>query len=550
MTIVRESDNASGTYVADERTREDRSQSTLPALVARWAADRPGDTFVIEAETGASFTYEEVRSAAASWMGVLRDAGVNDGDRVITILDWCAEAVTTWCALASLGAVDASISPTTRGRALIHQINLVGAEVVVTDGAGLEQIGAVRDELTSVKRVLVVDRGVDIADHYAFDVTIIAPDARHDLRTAQPDPGGIIARQLHDVARLSFTSGTTGPSKAVVIPWGAFVQGAVASRKPDYDSSDRIYITSPSTHVTGRMLLLMTAMLGASAVLRPHFKTSSFWSDIKGYGCTMTTLVAAMSNFLIDQAPTADEADNPLRYLNMVPIHPRHEEFRSRFGVKVTSGYGMTEAVKVLSYGWDIEDPRSCGRVSPGWPWLQVRIVDEHDIEVPDGEPGELIVRSDVPWTLNAGYFEDPQATADAWRNGWFHTGDMLRRDERGLYFFVDRARDSIRRRGINIASFDVEAEVMAHPDVQECAAIGVKVEDNEEEIKIFVVMRPQSVTSPAQLIDFLRENSSRHMVPRFVAVVDNLPRNAHQRVQKFILREAPRVGEYDARSI
>nr|WP_271208821.1 AMP-binding protein [Rhodococcus wratislaviensis]GLK33174.1 ATP-dependent acyl-CoA ligase [Rhodococcus wratislaviensis] len=520
---------------------------TLPSLIARWAGECPTRVFVVEAETGLEVTYGDVAATASSWADLLAASGTKSGDRIITIFDWCVEAVTTWCGIAMLGAVDASISPSARGQALIHQVNLIGASTVITDRSGLEQLGAVRHALTAVTHVVVVDDGSPVDEHFGFTVEIVPPDVRYRDRRGQRQTSTRPLPKLYDTARLSFTSGTTGPSKAVVVPWGSLIQGAMASSKADYDSTDRIYITSPCTHITGRMLMLMTAMLGASAVVRPHFKTRFFWPDIKGFGCTMTTLVAAMSNFLINQPPSEDDAANPLRYLNMVPIHPAYEEFKSRFGVKITSGYGCTEAIKVLSHGWDIEDPRSCGRVSPGWPGLEARIVDENDAELPDGTAGELIVRSDVPWTLNAGYLDDPEATATAWRNGWFHTGDMMKRDERGLYFFVDRARDSIRRRGINIASFDVEAEVLQHPDVLECAAVGVKVDETEEEIKVFVVLRPTSNLEPSDLIDFLKKNVSRHMVPRFVHFIHDLPRNDSHRVQKFILKEAPREGEYDS---
>jgi crotonobetaine/carnitine-CoA ligase len=262
----------------------------------------------------------------------------------------------------------------------------------------------------------------------------------------------------------------------------------------------------------------------------------------------MTTLVASMSDFVFRQPPTDADSDNPLRYVNMVPVHPRYEDFSKRFNVKVTSGYGQSEAVKILSYGWHIDDPRGCGRPQEGWPGIQLRIVDEHDYEVPVGGVGELIVRSDTPWTLNLGYFHDPAATAEAWRNGWFHTGDMFRQDENGVFYFVDRARDAIRRRGVNISSSDVEAEVNAHPEVLECAAVAVQTADGEEElleqeIKVYVVLRERSTLTPADLITFLEQNAPQYMVPRFIEFIDALPRNESQRVQKFQLRAGNGMG-------
>jgi crotonobetaine/carnitine-CoA ligase len=170
-----------------------------------------------------------------------------------------------------------------------------------------------------------------------------------------------------------------------------------------------------------------------------------------------------------------------------------------------------------------------------------VRIVDEHDIEVPAGVVGELIVRTRVPWTVNAGYLGMPEQTAEAWRNGWFHTGDAFRYDEDGNFYFVDRIKDSIRRRGENISSFEVEAYVNEHPAVLESAAIAVPSEHGEDEVKVCVVLKPDGILEPEELIEHLIPRMPRFMVPRYVELVDALPKTeATQRVQKVLLREEP----------
>jgi len=517
---------------------------TLPCVLAARAAESPDKDFLIEADSGRSVTYAEADAAARAWAHLLHVHGVQSGDTVLTVMNWRTEAVTVWCGIAHLRAIDVTVSPAMRGRSLVHQVNLSQAHTVVTDPDGLALLSTVGEELSFIRQVIVLDAGAEVLPSDSQWRLLKAEDA---LRTL---PAGAAAEfqpaTLSDVARLTFTSGTTGPAKAVIIPWGSVVQGAVSSMKSDYSSDERIYITSPANHITGRMLVHFTALLGATAILRPHFRTGNFWLDVNQYRCTMTTLVAAMADFVFDQ-PTSDaDADSTLRFVNMVPAQPWHEQFAKRFGVKVTSGYGQSEAVKVLSFGWEIEDFRSCGRPHAGWPGLELRIVDQLDYEVPDGQVGELIVRSAVPWTLNLGYFRDPVATSEAWRNGWFHTGDMFRRDERGLYFFVDRARDAIRRRGVNIASFDVEAEVNAHPEVRECAAIGVPIGENEEEIKVFVVLNDGATIQESDLIGFLESSAPRHMIPRFVQFIDSLPRNESQRVQKFVLRAAPADAGFD----
>jgi crotonobetaine/carnitine-CoA ligase len=193
--------------------------------------------------------------------------------------------------------------------------------------------------------------------------------------------------------------------------------------------------------------------------------------------------------------------------------------------------------VPIASPGWAVtgEKYSSCGRVRPGY---QVRIVDEHDEEVPPGTVGELIVRADEPWVMNVGYLNMPEATADAWRHGWFHTGDALMCDDDGDFYFVDRLKDAIRRRGENISSAEVEIEVSAFPAVAECAAVAVPSEWSEDEVKVFVIAKPDTNLDPVELIEFLRPRMAHYMIPRFVEIVDELPRTNTFKVMKHELRD------------
>jgi crotonobetaine/carnitine-CoA ligase len=167
-----------------------------------------------------------------------------------------------------------------------------------------------------------------------------------------------------------------------------------------------------------------------------------------------------------------------------------------------------------------------------------VRLVDEHDYPVPTGEIGEMIVRRDDPWEMNAGYLEQPDATLEAWRNGWFHTGDLFRCDDDGRFYFVDRQKDSLRRRGENISSFEVEHQVMQHPSVTQCACVGVPDEYGGDEVKVFLVVDDDSTFDHVDLIEFLRPRMPYFMIPRYVEVVGELPVTPTARVQKHLLRD------------
>jgi crotonobetaine/carnitine-CoA ligase len=207
-----------------------------------------------------------------------------------------------------------------------------------------------------------------------------------------------------------------------------------------------------------------------------------------------------------------------------------------RFGIERSySFFNMTEISSPLVRPPGHANDASCGRPRPG---VEVRIVDEHDAEVDVGGVGELIVRTERAWEMNSGYVNMPEATAEAWRNGWFHTGDLFRRDELGDYFYVDRRKDAVRRNGENISSFEVEAEICTFPPVAECAVVAVPDERVGEEIRAFVVPRPGATFEAGALIDHLAPRLARFMLPRYVTVTESLPRNASGKVQKHLLRE------------
>ena len=194
-----------------------------------------------------------------------------------------------------------------------------------------------------------------------------------------------------------------------------------------------------------------------------------------------------------------------------------------------------------LSDGYELADNTSCGRLRSGWAGYEARIVDEHDEPVDAGEVGELTVRTQEPWVINRGYHGMPEVTATAWRNGWFHTGDAFRVDADGNYYFVDRIKDAIRRRGENISSFEVEALVSQHPDVVESAAVAVPSEYLEDDVKICVVLREGSTVTHEELISFLVPKMPKFMVPRYVEFLEALPKTeATLRTQKIKLREDP----------
>jgi crotonobetaine/carnitine-CoA ligase len=337
-----------------------------------------------------------------------------------------------------------------------------------------------------------------------------------------------------------YTSGTTGPSKGVMMPWGQMYEIATRVYPIDhFDEGDRYYLPSVTYHMSAKGCAYTMALVNGRLVIRDRFSVTNFFADISRYECTIANLLGAVAQLLSASESKPDDATTPLRFVLMVPVIADVESFMKRFDLEVTTGYGMTEIGPVIcaTVGEVSNDNyRSCGLLRDGF---QARLVDEHDCEVPDGQVGELIVRSDTPWTLNLGYFGLPEESMKAWRNGWFHTGDGFRVDDDGNFYFVDRLKDTIRRRGENISSFEVEAIVNGHPDVMESAAVAVPSDLVEDDLKIVVVRKSDSKLTEPELIDYLVSVMPRFMIPRYVEFLEALPKTPTDRIQKVKLREA-----------
>jgi crotonobetaine/carnitine-CoA ligase len=241
-----------------------------------------------------------------------------------------------------------------------------------------------------------------------------------------------------------------------------------------------------------------------------------------------------MGGFLLKRPPSADDKNHPLRTCTYVPLNDTAPQFHERFGTEIHTHFNMTEISMPIVSSANPTALGSAGRLRAG---VAARIVDDNDCEVPAGVVGELVVRADCPWATSHGYAANAEATAAAWRNGWFHTGDGFRRDGEGNFYFVDRLKDAIRRRGENISSFEVESEVLAFPAIREAAAIAVRSEVAEDEVCAVVAIKEGERFDPAKLIEFLRPRMAHFMVPRYVRVVDALPRTPTAKIEKAKLR-------------
>lgn len=512
-----------------------KSELLLPHLI-RSHASASGDDVVIEHVDGLTLTYAALQRRVDEWAAAYHGAGVREGDHVMTMLPASVEAWASWLALAWLGAVEVPIHTEYRGRMLQHVLAASQARAVVAASAYVPRFADLRWDPSTA---LVLADADEAPPEFPFWSTRREFFARR-VAPPQRDPAP------HDIACVIFTSGTTGPSKGVRVPWAQMYYAALSPPDAAIAPGEAYYAFWPPFHVGGKYALYLPIVKGGRVVLRDSFSASHFWEDVRRHRCSFALLVEPLVRFLLRQPAGADDRRHGLRYVMAAPLTPAVREFQDRFGVHVCTAFGMTEiGVPITATGDALVDWTSCGTVRQGPPGYEVRIVDEHDLPVPTGSVGELAIRTDEPWCLNAGYLGMPEATAHAWRNGWFHTGDGFKQNDAGELFFVDRLKDAIRRRGENISSLEVEHYVNEHPDVVESAAIGVASEHGEEDVMVFVVRTPGSTLDERGLLIDLARRMPRFMVPRFIAFRDALPKTeGTSRIRKSELRSgAPGIA-------
>jgi carnitine-CoA ligase len=528
-----------------------RSTQSFPQLFAHRAETTP-DRALFETVDGDFVNYGQLYNAVLRWSAGLEEIGVRKGDLVATMLDSSMSAFSCWLGINWVGAAEVPINPEYRGDMLVHGLNDCRAEVLVIEATLVHRIESLAGQLPHLRLIVAVG-----SNEPSLSPTCHTISASELLRSVEPQDRP--APLADDLAVVIYTSGTTGPSKGVLRSWWdvrATARNLLNGERPDSYEDGAYYQIWPTFHLSGKFGLVVPVDLGLRSVLRPRFSLSEFWHDIREHRVSHAALIF-ITPLLMQQPVRDDDAENPLQVAVMTPLIARFQDFADRFGVRILATWGMTEVGMPLGSP-NPTKPGTCGRPLDG---AHVRLVDPDGTEVPDGQPGEVLIRVERPQAAH-GYLNQPEATARAWRDGWMHTGDLLVRDDDGDYFFVDRAKDALRRRGHNISSFEVEAAVNAHPAVVESACIGVpwdlaqqvdlrgesQVLQNvdDEEIKVFVVRVSGSALTEEELIEFLTPRMPRYMVPRYVSFAEELPKTPTMKVKKSELRMDTQHGTWD----
>lgn len=500
-----------------------KEDSVLPLMLERNAAETP-DRIQFLFEDGSRWTCRETLEKTRSTAALLRSTGIQAGDFVVGWMPSGAEMLRSWFAVNYLGAVFVPINVDYRGRILRHAISESTARVMIAHPQLVERLDMLDD--VPLELVFSVGKTTTLVNH---DLEVIETDLDGDASemTQPADVNG------WDLQMIIFTSGTTGPSKGVMCPYlhnwstGQATYGYL-------NEDDCILVELPAFHVGGVAPVIAGLTNRSKIAIYGGFSTDRYWQRIEECGATTTSgLIGSMASFL-EKAPVREgEGENSIRMLTLM-LNQQALNAAGRYNFSYISGFNMTELSGPLLTEVNCTTPGSLGRERSD---CECRVVDDHDYECGPNEIGELIVRMDQPWTVNVGYLNRPEATAEAWRNGWFHTGDLVRKDEKGNFFFVDRKKDAVRRRGENVSSIEVEAEVMGYDGVAEAAVVGVPSKHGDQEILLAVVAKPGEQVEPRSLAEYLVPRMPHFMVPRFIRLMDALPRTATNKVKKVEIR-------------
>ena len=488
---------------------------TVPGVLDRRAHQYPDR--VMMSIAGVDVTFEQMRQRSCAAANMLTDLGVGQGDRVALFTGTCPEWVYFWLGAARIGAVSAAVNAANKGDFLLHALRLSQPKVMLTDAERLPHAVEVADAVETLTNIVVQDDSLT--------------ETLNQSGAGTDSPG-----RAGDLGCLFYTSGTTGPSKAVATTWHyLFSVAATVASAWEFREGEVLWTAMPLFHLSAAPSILAPMLIGATTVLAGGFHPAEVWDDIRARGAIGFAGAGAMVSMLQNLPANPDDARLPLRFISAAPIDANsYRDIEKRYGCRIVTMYGLTEAfpiaVKALA---DTGAPGTSGRPNPDF---EVRILDEQGNPLPADTVGEIACRPRHPHVMSEGYVGADSRVKP--HPEWFRTGDLGRLDRDQNLTYVDRIKDALRRRGENISSVEVERVVMCHPAVAEAAAVGVPSELGEDDVLVVVTLRPGAALDFAELLDFCAARMPYFCVPRFVETVSELPKNVIGRIRKDLLRE------------
>lgn len=497
-----------------------------------------GGRTVVEFHGGDGFTAEEILARSRKFAGAVAGL-VPRGERVVIMLGNRPEFLWSFFGSVYGGIVPVPLNISLKGPMLEHVLKQVEPALVIVE-RGTEQ--AMRDSLARTGGAALLWR-VD------GPLTDDGNPATFAELMAQSADGTYAESAAAELAMIMYTSGTTGPSKGIMYSHGMALEFADFGQWLfGFGRDDVMFNCLPLFHGNALLLTMLGALrTGGKAVFAESFSASTYGQTVQDSGATILSLLGSMFSILWNRPPSELDRAHQARIALTVPVPKEHfRDFEERFGLALTSLYGLTDIGMPVGVPYPQRaQPGQTGFVHPHW---TCQIVDESDCEVPDGTVGEMIFRPLRPNIMQLGYWREPEATLNAWRNLWFHTGDLLRRDADGSFTFIDRSKDAIRRSGENISSFEVELVLQDHPAVAEVAVYAVPSDLGEDEVMAAIVLEAGAECEPAAIVKYAKEYLPYFAVPRYVSVLDALPKTATAKVKKDALRATGvQAGVYDA---
>ena len=507
-------------------------RDTPVAALRRAVAAHPDKVFLDF--SGEKHTYGAFDQASNRFAHALQSLGLTAGAPIVSMLDNNVDAVTTWIAVNKISAISVPLNTALIGQFLRHQIEDAGASLLVCEARYLQRVLDIEDQLTALKTVLV--RGV-FEPSPGSALTIVSLDGHRGADDSAfenlPDPGALNA--------LIYTSGTTGPSKGCMITGNQMCHFArMLTRSAPFGPDDIYWTPLPLFHMNAIATGVVSVMLVVATIsFAPKFSVSGFWPAIEASGATVVSILGSLGT-LLARAEEHEAMARCFGQIQTVKGNPFPEEikqiWRTRFGVKNVGSnvYGLTEGLLTSMPADGAYAEGSSGKAAPE---LDVRIVDDNDNEVPIGTSGEVVCRPLMPDIIFKGYWRRPEDTLKVMGNLWFHTGDIGKFDENGFFYFVDRKKDYLRRRGENISSFEMETSILTHPAIEQVAVHAVPSNLQEDDLKVTAKLKPGAVLSEEALCRWLIERVPYYSVPRYIEFRAELPVNPQGRVLKFQLR-------------
>jgi crotonobetaine/carnitine-CoA ligase len=479
---------------------------------------------------GVDLTYGETYAQVQRTANGLAELGVQPGDRVVIMLSNRLEFLLSWFAPALMGATVVPINPDWKGDTLHYILSDAAPVVLITNEALVGTVSAAVLDIPTLKAVVVCDSSLSGDSSGPWrqvswtEMLAEAPETRRDTSLSC----------YSDVFAILYSSGTTGRPKGIMLPNAhiySFGINWIATTNLQQD--DVLYAPLSLFYMQPMILgVVPVLMVGAQVHIAERFSATRYWADIRRTEATIAHGQFTLIPILLKEPPSNQDRQHRC---TRVFIGKSNEDFETRFGVRLIEIYGSTESNLVTYVPWEEPRANSCGKAAPDF---EVRIVDDDDRELPQGELGEIVFRPKEPYVISYGYLNQPGATLEAFRNLWFHLGDRGYQDKDGYFYFVDRKKDVIRRKGENISSQELERQVTAHPEVTACAVVPIPDREAEEEVKAFVVVREGAKLTSQELIDYLSSRLPRFMVPRYIEFVSSMPLTPSMKIEKFKLRE------------